>query len=173
MRFALSLIILLVCGSFADAQQILSRDRAQFKDKEYIQVWVNKYITPDHRRQQRAISVACQQWGRVINKKFYWARKPENADIVFDVGGAVWFVGKKRNILATTHDYIDKQHIVMRASNKVQVRMKLHSLILHELGHALGLKEHTGPGTVMDPYPTRSSLSHADVVRIRKLYGIE
>lgn len=146
-----------------------------FKNQDVITVYMRAAITPDDRQQKMAINHACYQWGRVINKEFQWTDSLSDANIIFDIGGKSSFSKRQmqKSVLAMTTDYYKQQVITIAIDNRLYSRNLLHTMILHEMGHALGLKNHDAPGTVMEPAPQRTVLSVRDVRRIRKLYGVQ
>jgi len=52
--------------------------------------------------------------------------------------------------------------------------MQVHRLVLHELGHAIGIWGHSlDPADIMYTHPIVSRLSNRDILTIQKLYGIQ
>ncbi len=134
---------------------------------------------------QTAIEKAALEWGRVVNVRFSPSGSPaaaHNANVLFASGAhgdSYPFDGRGRVLAHTFYPppinsepiagdiHIDEDELWGNGGE-----VDLYSVILHELGHGLGLGHSDRPQSVMYPYYRNLSvLQDDDIAAVQRLYA--
>lgn len=169
--FFTAFIILVNCN-FANAADLI-----RWKNPKRINVYI-----PQH---QRTIMMkhSLEEWTRKTNKKiiFYYVDKPAKADIEIQFVDKIGKIaGADRAIGVTQTRYSGKYfiksiiQIAMRSpENKKLGDDAVYTVMLHEVGHAIGLLEHSSDKlSIMHAIEDdRQEISKNDLERLQRLYG--
>ncbi len=135
------------------------------------------------------VSQSLRTWEKALHSRVYFkeVNRPDQARIIIHL---------KQKPLADPYENVGHaQYFVNQASSKLQATLKVstiihtgepgtktplqyrnqqvHRLILHELGHALGIWGHSlNPNDIMYVHPLVTDLSERDITTILKLYGV-
>lgn len=165
-------LIMLVNCNFANAA-----DSIRWRNPKRINVYI-----PQH---QRTIMMkhSLEEWTRKTNKKiiFYYVDYPSKADIEIQFVDKIGKVaGADRAIGVTQSKYSGKYFIksTIQIASRSPENKKLgddavYTVMLHEVGHAIGLLEHSPDKlSIMHAIEDdRQEISKSDLERLQKLYG--
>lgn len=169
--FLTAFILLLQCSAAFAADTIRWRNPKR----------INVYI-PQHQR-TLMMKHSLEEWTRKTNKKiiFYYVDYPSRADIeiqfvdkIGNVAGADRAIGVTQTKYAGRYFIKSTIQIAMRSpENRKLGDDAVYTVMLHEVGHAIGLLEHS-PDKLSIMHPTeddRQEIAKSDLERLKKLYG--
>lgn len=152
--------------------------------KADLKYWLGPLTTALDQAAAAEIARALDQWSAAAAIRFSPAAAPaalRSLDIWFanrDHGDGFRFDGRGGVLAHTFYPPPNAEpiagdlHLDIEESWRIGLDVDLYSVVLHELGHALGLGHNDDPNSVMYPYYRRvNALRPADITEIRKLYA--
>lgn len=169
-------LVVLYIFSFSSMAQAISRKLA---NPNYIKT----YIQPNHKNTVM-MKHAFAEWSRLTNNKFvfHYVTSPRVAkiDVYFvkkiDTGnneGLDRAIGLTRGLGTNTRIAHATIYIAdYTQDGRTLSRDEVYTVMLHEIGHAIGLEHSNDPGSVMFPgVNVIQEIAKKDLLNLKKLYG--
>lgn len=172
----LIILILIVIG-------FVFADLISFAEQDGYWLYPNKikaYIPPNHKRTVM-MKHAFAEWTRLTNKKvlFYYVSSPAKADIkvsfVKTIPNGDRKIGLTKSLILPTGKITSSEILIAEKTpdGRVLGNDAVYTVMLHEIGHAIGLLEHSKePLSIM--YATeddRQEILKSDLKRLHNIYG--
>jgi len=159
--------------------------KATFAPKQALKVWVD--TCPGYLAREKVLAevkLACDQWAAAASLTFEIVEDASQASFKIDwddrsADNAFHFDGKGGSLGEATSDHItldEAEYWTLQGempNKRKKSPFELLPVVLHEMGHVLGLVHSEKPADVMFPYyvPGRVKLSDNDVAVVKALYS--
>lgn len=148
--------------------------------------WLNpkdiKTYFPQKHKNTVMMRHAFERWSKVTKDKviFVYTNNPEDADLEIVFDKTANYHGSDKAIGVTHKRYIEGKKIIHATihiadytnDGRELSRDEVFTVMLHEIGHAIGLDHVNDPNSIMNPYcDVIMEITDSDIRQLRLIYG--